>query len=415
MVSDIDIIAPTVGITTPSTGVQLSGTISVTASATDNDGVSRVEFYVDGGLIFTDTTSPYTWSWNTTTATNGGHTLLARAYDPSGNVKDSALVSITVDNSAPTVIITSPSTGAQISGTISVTTTAMDNVGVSRVEFYVDGGLTFTDFNSPYLWSWDTTTATNGGHTLLARAYDATGNLGSSAAVPVSANNPPTVNNITPSKGEDFVNTDITINGTGFTGAIEVRLDDPASIALTNVVVIDDTTITATVPAGILSGFYNVKVTTPIGTNVTSAVKFNVVQYSVYLMKDDFTRDGSTTILANDGANGTSWKEYIGNGGGDMMISNNQVRGIAGNRGLWDPNWVLWLLEPYSEPYQIKVKIGIASISSDSEGWNGILIGNSNSSTLDGIAIGKSIDGTLFVYDIPTDTYIANWTHTVRT
>src|SRR3990170_3298877 len=192
MVSDIDIIAPTVAITTPSTGVQLSGTISVTATATDNVGVSRVEFHVDGGLIFTDTTSPYTWSWNTTTATNGSHTLMARAYDPSGNIGESALVSVMVsdiDLTVPTVGISSPSAGAVLSGTISVTATATDNVGVNRVEFYVDGGLTFTDFNSPYLWSWDTTMASDGVHTLLAKAYDTSGNVGDSSLVSVTVIN----------------------------------------------------------------------------------------------------------------------------------------------------------------------------------------------------------------------------------
>ena len=62
----------------------MSGTTTVSANASDNVGVIRVELYVDGGLIGSDTTSPYQIAWNTTTATNGGHGLQTRAVDAAG-------------------------------------------------------------------------------------------------------------------------------------------------------------------------------------------------------------------------------------------------------------------------------------------------------------------------------------------
>jgi sulfur relay (sulfurtransferase) DsrF/TusC family protein len=189
-----DTTPPTASITAPANGATVSGTVSVTATASDNVGVTKVEFYLDGVLQSTDTTSPYAWSWNTTTATNATHSLTAKAYDAANNIGTSTAVSVTVNNIAgdttpPTVSITAPVNGATVSGTISVTASASDNVGVTKVEFYLDGVLQSTDTTSPYAWSWDTTTAGNASHTLTAKAYDAANNIGTSSAISVTANN----------------------------------------------------------------------------------------------------------------------------------------------------------------------------------------------------------------------------------
>ncbi len=80
------------------------------------------------------------------------------------------------DTTAPTVSITSPSNGATVSNTVSVTASASDNVGVTTVEFRVDGNLKFTDSSAPYSFSWDTTLYSDGSHTVSATAYDAAGN-----------------------------------------------------------------------------------------------------------------------------------------------------------------------------------------------------------------------------------------------
>jgi beta-lactamase superfamily II metal-dependent hydrolase len=94
----VDTVPPATSITAPASGATLSGTVSVAASASDNVGVTKVELYLDGTLQSTDTTSPYSWSWNTTTATNGSHSLTSRAYDLANNVGTSAAVSVTVSN-----------------------------------------------------------------------------------------------------------------------------------------------------------------------------------------------------------------------------------------------------------------------------------------------------------------------------
>src|SRR5690348_5795500 len=74
-------------------------------------------------------------------------------------------------------------------GTITLAASASDDIGVSRVEFYVDGALKATESSAPYQASLDSTTLTDGSHTLVAKAYDAAGNVGSSTGVVFSVSN----------------------------------------------------------------------------------------------------------------------------------------------------------------------------------------------------------------------------------
>jgi hypothetical protein len=94
-----DTTPPTTSITAPTAGSTVSGTVSVTANASDNVGVTKVEFYLDGALRSTDTTSPYSWSWDTTQFANSSHSLVTKAYDAAGNVGTSSTVTVTVNNS----------------------------------------------------------------------------------------------------------------------------------------------------------------------------------------------------------------------------------------------------------------------------------------------------------------------------
>ena len=93
------------------------------------------------------------------------------------------------DTENPTVTITSPTAGSTVSGTVSIQANATDNVGVTKVEFYVDGIKKSEDLAAPYSYSWDTNTVSNGSHTLTAKAYDAANNVGTSSTVSVNVNN----------------------------------------------------------------------------------------------------------------------------------------------------------------------------------------------------------------------------------
>jgi len=94
------------------------------------------------------------------------------------------------DTTAPTTSITAPANGATVSGTVNVTATASDNVGVTKMEIYIDGVLKTSNVNLTSLaFSWNTTTAANGAHTITSKAYDAANNVGTSATVNVTVSN----------------------------------------------------------------------------------------------------------------------------------------------------------------------------------------------------------------------------------
>jgi hypothetical protein len=180
---------PSVSITSPVSGTTVSGTISVTVSVSAN--TTSVQFMVDGNSAAV-TNAPFSYSLNTATLSNGSHSLTARASTVAGQTATSAAVSININNAnppaPPAVSITSPISGATVSGTISVTANATDSAGVARVEFYLDNSLQATDTSGPYAWTWNTTSAANGSHTIMAKAYDAAGNA-ATASVTVTVSN----------------------------------------------------------------------------------------------------------------------------------------------------------------------------------------------------------------------------------
>jgi hypothetical protein len=90
-----------VALSAPTAGATVSGTVAVSATASDNVGVAGVQFKADGNNIGSEkTTGPYSASWDTTTSANGSHTLTAVARDAAGNTTTSPGLSVTVSNTA---------------------------------------------------------------------------------------------------------------------------------------------------------------------------------------------------------------------------------------------------------------------------------------------------------------------------
>ncbi|HXL47501.1 MAG TPA: Ig-like domain-containing protein, partial [Xanthobacteraceae bacterium] len=150
-----------------------------------------------------------------------------------------------------TVTITSPASGSTVSGTVSVAA-SVSGIGaltVRGVQFKLDGSNLGAEVaTAPYSVPWDTTTASNGSHTLTAVARDSLGMLWTSDPVTVTVSNPPTITSFTPSSGP--VGTSVTISGTNFTGATAVLFNGTsASYTVTSA-----TAITATVAAGATTG-----------------------------------------------------------------------------------------------------------------------------------------------------------------
>ena len=186
---------PIVSITKPAANEQVSGSaVTLSASAIDDRRVDSVQFLVDGTSVGTDTSEPFSVSWNSTTLANGSHNVTARATDDAGNQTTSPAVSFTVGNSAPPLTsITSPSGGATVSGTVTVAASASDDLSVTKVTLFADGLPVADDASAPYSFSWNTLDqaqpAYDGQHTLTTRAYDAQGQFTTSAAVSVTVGN----------------------------------------------------------------------------------------------------------------------------------------------------------------------------------------------------------------------------------
>ena len=197
-----DTTPPSVSITSPLNNATVSGSVDIIASATDDVGVSKVEFYIDGTKVGEDSQAPYVYSWDTDTLQyNSTHSIKAKAYDNAGNIGESQVVTVTIgDTQAPQITITNPNNGDTVSGIVSIEAQVVDKVssaknkkvekapsGISKVEFYIDGINVEEDTEAPYEYSWDTDTLQYGStHSIKAKAYDNAGNTGESQIVTVT-------------------------------------------------------------------------------------------------------------------------------------------------------------------------------------------------------------------------------------
>jgi hypothetical protein len=181
-----DLIVPTVSASVSGN----TGNITLSATASDDKGVTLVEFYVDGNLVSGTDVTPYSATLDSTKLSNGSHTLVAWAYDAANNIGKSAPVSFMTSNTITD--LTAPTVSGSVTGsagTITLNATATDNVGVTKVEFYVDGNLLGSSTTSPYKLAYDSTKLSKGSHSLVTKAYDAAGNVGTSSAVSFSVDN----------------------------------------------------------------------------------------------------------------------------------------------------------------------------------------------------------------------------------
>ena len=172
-----DATAPTTAITSPAGGATVSGSVNIAASASDNVGVTRVELWLDGALAATDTSAPYSFTWNTTASANASHTLQAKSYDAAGNVGLSAVVTVTVSNQPLTVAITSPTNGGTVprNQKVTISAKATDSTAITQVQFYVNSSLLGTATAAPYSYPWKVPGKNGASYKIQARAYDATG------------------------------------------------------------------------------------------------------------------------------------------------------------------------------------------------------------------------------------------------
>ena len=105
---------------------------------------------------------------------------------------DDVGLTTSTDSTAPTTQVTAPANGATVTGTAPVTATGsdVDNPTLSKMEIYIDNALKSSNTNANSIsYAWDSTTVANGSHTIYSKAYDAAGNVGTSATVTVTVSN----------------------------------------------------------------------------------------------------------------------------------------------------------------------------------------------------------------------------------
>lgn len=184
--------APSASIGAPGNGSTVSGLLAVNVTASDNVGVTRVDLKLNGSVIATDTASPFGFSLDTTQLPNGSATLVAVAQDAAGNAGSSAPVAVTVSNTVatapdttpPVVAIGTPANGASVSGNVTISVTASDNMGPVglKLQLLINGSPVATGTGASLSFKWNTTKLAAGSYTLEARATDAQGNQSSSTA-----------------------------------------------------------------------------------------------------------------------------------------------------------------------------------------------------------------------------------------
>ncbi|NOX20558.1 MAG: hypothetical protein GXO99_04770 [Nitrospirae bacterium] len=137
-----DTTPPTVSITSPQDGETVEGTITITADATDDVGVTGVTFYIDNQETATVATAPYTYTWDTTTAktTITTHQIMAKAYDAGGNEGISDAITVTIDN--------------PLKGVVNLQGTSLDdNFDYYQVEYGAGSNpSSWTLIDGPYTW-----------------------------------------------------------------------------------------------------------------------------------------------------------------------------------------------------------------------------------------------------------------------
>jgi hypothetical protein len=136
-------------------------------------------------------TAPYTRSWSTAPLPNGRHGLVAEAIDAAGNARrrSIAVTIINPDHVPPSVSITSPGSGAHVSGAVAIAANATDAKGIQKVRFW--SGSTYLGYDStpPYAVTWNSAGASNASRVLRAQAVDWANNT-ADATITVNICNP---------------------------------------------------------------------------------------------------------------------------------------------------------------------------------------------------------------------------------
>jgi len=193
----LDKTPPVLGMVRPANKSWVSNIVNISVSVSDDgSGVGYVAFYTSELppiLLYNDTGEPYEYSWDTQLYAEGVQHLTVYVVDRVGNYQCLTL-EYYVDNTAPSVEITSPKVGEYVRGVINITVSAEDSrSGIEKVSFILDGNILLNDTIAPYEYSFDSTLYLDGSHNLTVVAYDNAGNIKSTSVAFYVDNTPPTI------------------------------------------------------------------------------------------------------------------------------------------------------------------------------------------------------------------------------
>ena len=191
-----DATPPEVKVTSPAQGEHVRGVVSVEVEVSDSGEIREVSVNRDGAFLENASTAPYRVEWDTRKEAEGPHNLATKATDAAGNQGSSPFITVTVDNTPPSVKLFRPARQQTVTGKLTLEAEASDIIGVAEVRFTVDGLPVGSVRKPPYHAPWDSKTVSNGVHVLEARGSDLAGNSAVSEPVEFrisNANKPPVI------------------------------------------------------------------------------------------------------------------------------------------------------------------------------------------------------------------------------
>lgn len=213
---------PSVSFTAPDAASFHNSSVELTADASDDVGVLKVQFFMDNGLLTEDSSIPYGTAWNSDEFDEGPHTLKAIAYDTAAQTAETQ-ITVTVDRTAPVVGFSAPVDGDVVQGTISLDLFAEDSGGLASVDVAMDGTSLGILTSPPWVIGWDTSMARYGAHTLTVRGTDHVG-YEDTETISVFVDQPPSVSLDSPADGA-------TVSGTSTVQATAEDDSDVVSVA----------------------------------------------------------------------------------------------------------------------------------------------------------------------------------------
>lgn len=228
-----DAIPPKVKIASPTQGQHVRGVVRVEIDCSDDREVREVSVARGGALLGSAGAAPYHVDWDTRQEMEGPHRLVAKALDAAGNQGTSASITVTVDNTPPTVQITQPRRQQTVTGNVVLEAEASDIIGVAEVRFAADGIPVGSAPKPPYTVHWNSKSISNGVHVLEARALDLAGNSTTSEPTEIrvaNPNKPPLLSSVGPKSVLEGETLEFRLSATdpdGARDAITYKVADP--------------------------------------------------------------------------------------------------------------------------------------------------------------------------------------------